>query len=283
MNFEFPFVSTVTPPADWRGRAFWFLFRGDKLLVQEGETSAVPFVADPQAEGWPVASGHYLGYWNEPTAVHCYTASWPEDVPAPEGMTFTGLRGLYFRVPSFLFWTAGRAVQIVEWERTHRFCGRCGTATELAPGERAKKCPQCGLTVYPRLAPAVIVAIVRTTPEGKKLLLARNNRYPTGMFSVLAGFVEPGEDLETCVHREIAEEVNIQVTNIRYFGSQPWPFPHSLMIAFTAEYAGGEIQVDANELDEAQWFGADEMPQIPPSLSISRALIDWFVAENKPN
>jgi NAD+ diphosphatase len=134
-------------------------------------------------------------------------------------------------------------------------------------------CPQCGLINYPRLSPAVIVAVLKNN----KILLGRNKRFKLPFYSVLAGFVEPGETLEQCVKREIHEEVGITVKNIRYFGSQPWPFPDSLMIAFTADYAGGDIHLDGSEIIDAAWFGKDNLPQIPPRISIARQLIEWFI------
>ena len=172
-------------------------------------------------------------------------------------------------------WTAaGRAVQIVEWARTSRFCGRCGTATVAAAGERAMRCPACGLLAYPRLAPAVIVLI----RKGDEVLLARNGRFGGRMFSTVAGFVEPGETLEETVHREVFEEVGVRLSEVRYIASQPWPFPHSLMLGFEAVWASGEIKVDGEEIVEAAWFGRDRLPTIPPPLSIARRLIDgWYV------
>ncbi len=170
---------------------------------------------------------------------------------------------------------AGRAVQLVEWARTSRYCGRCGTATDMATGERAVRCPACGLLAYPRLAPAVIVLIRR----GDEVLLARNGRFPGKMFSTVAGFVEPGETLEDAVHREVAEEVGVALGDVRYVASQPWPFPHSLMLGFEADWASGEIEVDGDEIVEAAWFGRDTLPPIPPPLSIARRLIDgWLLA-----
>jgi NAD+ diphosphatase len=140
-------------------------------------------------------------------------------------------------------------------------------------GERAKKCPLCGLVNYPRIAPAVIVLVTR----GDEVLLARANNFPAAFYSTLAGFVEPGETLEEAVRREVGEEVGITLDNIKYFGSQPWPYPHSLMIGFTADYAGGDIQVDGRELSDAAWFTRDNMPQIPPKLSIARSLIESYL------
>jgi NAD+ diphosphatase len=130
---------------------------------------------------------------------------------------------------------------------------------------------------FPRLSPAIIVRITK----GELILLARNHRFPTGRFSVLAGFVEPGETLEEAVAREVREEVGIRVRNIRYFDSQPWPFPNSLMLGFTAEYAEGELVIQEDELDEAHWFGRDELPDLPPAISIARRLIDDFVGNQQ--
>ena len=169
---------------------------------------------------------------------------------------------------------AARAFQVVEWDRTHRYCGRCGTPTQDKPGERAKECPACGYTAYPRVTPAMMVLVTR----GRELLLARAPRFPPGMYSALAGFVEPGETIEDCIHREVREEVGIEVGAIRYFASQSWAFPHSLMIAYTAEYAGGELTPDETEIAEARWFAWDAVPDLPPSISISRRLIEATVA-----
>jgi NAD+ diphosphatase len=198
-------------------------------------------------------------------------------------MLFENLRPLYFTLDETTFWLAGRAVQIVEWDRTHQYCGRCGRTTIDQTLDRAKICPNCGLTNYPRLAPAVIVRVQRSTPTGPEVLLARAQRFPTSMFSVLAGFVEPGETLEECVQREILEEVGLSVKNVAYFGSQPWPFPHSLMIAFTADYDQGEIVVEPNEIAEAAWFASGALPNIPPPPSIANRLITtWLGSFSNP-
>jgi NAD+ diphosphatase len=221
-----------------------------------------------------LCAGNIWGGWKAPTALtHCFSGEVADETPAPQGMAFENLRALYLRLPETLFWLAGRAVQIVDWDRTHQFCGRCGSPTQNQIHDRSKACPVCGLTNYPRLAPAVIVRVERRDEGGRRILLARAQRFPTAMFSVLAGFVEPGETLEECVQREILEEVGLRVKNIRYFGSQPWPFPHSLMIAFVAEYEAGEIVVEPGELAEADWFAADTLPAIPPPPSIANRLI----------
>lgn len=190
---------------------------------------------------------------------------------------FVDLMRLFAHVDEPTWAAAGRAVQLVEWARCHRFCGRCGTETVESPGERARRCPQCGLLAFPRLAPAVIMLIERG--DGRALL-ARNARWPGGMYSCLAGFVEPGETIEAAVRREVDEEVGLAIDDLRYHGSQPWPFPHSLMIGFHVRYAGGEIRCDTNEIADAQWFAPDHLPELPGPISIARRLIDDWVARS---
>lgn len=209
-------------------------------------------------------------------------AMWGVDVPHgqdPADGAATDLYSYYGRASEPEWLVAGRAVQIVEWARTHRFCGRCATPTELAPGERAMRCPACGLLAFPRLAPAMITLVTRGEGADEEALLARGVQFRAPMYSCLAGFVEPGESLEGAVVREVREEVGIEVTNVRYWGSQPWPFPHSLMLGFHADYAGGEIVCDPTEIVDAQWYRRDALPPIPPGISIARKLIDaWLLA-----
>lgn len=196
-----------------------------------------------------------------------------------DGRDFVDLIRLYGRVEEPVWAAAGRAVQLVQWNRNHRYCGSCATPTEVAPTERARRCPRCGLHAFPRLAPAMITLVHR---DDGRVLLARNARWPTAMYSCLAGFVEPGESVEDAVRREVREEVGVEVDSLRYFGSQPWPFPHSLMLGFHARYAGGEIVVDGEEIADARWFGPDGLPDIPGRISIARRLIeDWLGEERR--
>ncbi|MFZ0547380.1 MAG: NAD(+) diphosphatase [Candidatus Promineifilaceae bacterium] len=268
---ESTFIPQVNSPEHQNEPAFWFAFRNGRLLVEIKDHEAIlpqtPSLNTMNLQ--PVRQQHLGLLYGQ----HCYSAELPDEVEAPDGWTFQGLRRLYGLLPDDLFWMAGRAVQIMAWDRDHQFCSRCATPTETHPSDRAKICPNCGLHSYPRLSPAIIVLIER----GDQLLLARSHRHPPDRFSVLAGFVEPGETLEEATAREIYEEVGIRVKNIRYFGSQPWPFPNSLMIAFTCQYASGDIVLEEAEMAEAAWFTADNLPKIPPRLSISRQLIDWFV------
>ena len=208
-------------------------------------------------------------------------AWWGVDVPRgddPSEGAALDLFSYFGRASEDEWLVAGRAVQLVDWARTHRFCGRCGTATELARNERAMKCPACGLVAFPRLAPAMITLVTRGEPgPDQEALLARGVQFRAPMYSCLAGFVEPGETLEGAVVREVREEVGVEVGNVRYLGSQPWPFPHSLMLGFRAEWVSGDIVCDPNEIMDANWYRKDDLPPIPPGISIARKLIDHWL------
>ena len=272
------FITSIVAPEAKSDATWWFAFQEDKLLIQpESSHVKIPCLPDFDRLKLPVLCKHYLGSFD---GRDCYALEVAEDTKPPHGMVFEGLRQIYGLVDESLFSLAGRAYQIVEWDRTHQFCGRCGAKTRTHPTERAKECPQCRLLHFPRLAPAIIVLVER----GPELLLARASRFPTPIYSVLAGFVEPGETLEEAVVREVYEETGITVKEICYFGSQPWPFPHSLMIGFTASYASGQIKTDEKEIKDANWFRADSLPpHLPGKISIARKLIDWFVEkQGKP-
>jgi NAD+ diphosphatase len=275
------FFSAVPPPSNLAEPAYWFVFRGYKLLVSvEKDGVSLPRLIIPAELDIRPTRQQYLGYLENGRLIHCYSCEVDETYEAAEGMEFRGLRSLYGQLDEDMFWLAGRAIQIVDWDRTHQFCSRCGANTETMPKERAKQCPNCGFTSYPRLSPAIIVRVERSGDAGPEILLARSVRHPSGMYSVLAGFVEPGETLEECVRREVREEVGIDLKNIRYFGSQPWPFPNSLMVAFTADYAGGDIVLEEEEMADAGWYRPDALPPIPPSISIARQLIDSFLRKH---
>ena len=253
--------------------ALWFAFRRGRMLVHRGNPAEVPRAVTPEDLGLDALFRREIGTLD---GRRCYAAELKPDAEPPEGMLFRDLRDLLIEVDESFFAMAGRAKQIVEWHETHRFCGRCGVGTVPCPTELAKKCPQCGMLFYPRLSPAVIVLVRR----GDSILLARSPGFPPGMYSALAGFVEPGESIEETISREVREEVGVKVENVRYFGSQPWPFPHSLMIGFTADYAGGKLHVEPTEIEDAGWFGAGDLPTVPPKISIARAMIDSFVAQH---
>ena len=252
--------------------AWWFIFRGRQLLVDRRENQWLPVrTQKPHLLGMELRHSHYLGHLDG-TPVHCAEAVEGAD-PLAQDFVFMDLRTLHERLPNDLFVLSWRAVQIVDWDRNHQYCGRCGSAMLISSRDRVKECAACGNKNFPRISPAVMVLVQRSG----ELLLARGPNFPAGFFSLVAGFVEPGETLETCVHREIKEEIGITVTNIRYFGSQPWPFPDSLMISFIADYAGGEIQVDGQEIIEAAWYRPDDLPQIPGVVSLAGKMILWFI------
>jgi NAD+ diphosphatase len=171
------------------------------------------------------------------------------------------------------FSVIGRASQVLQWSSDHRFCGRCGAPTQLHARDMARVCGACGHQSFARLAPCIIVLV----HDGDRVLLARGRQFPEGMFSTLAGFVEPGETLEQAVAREVCEEVGVRVADIRYIESQDWPFPHQLMVGFWARYDGGEIVLDPAEIAEAAWWPVDALPKIPPTQSISARLIRRYV------
>lgn len=263
------FIPAVEPGDD-ASEASWLLaFVGGQLLMPEPEDQLLAPLSG-LAGAWRHAaeSRHYLGRLE---GADCWALRLPE---APPGWRSVPLRAAMMGLPEVLAGVAGRAAQVLEWERTHRFCGACGTPTEAQRGERARRCPACGLVAYPRISPAMMALVWRPG----ELLLARAPHFARGMYSALAGFVEAGESIEQCIRREVAEEVGVQVGGLRYYGSQSWPFPNSLMIAFTAEWTGGEIVPQPGEIEDAQWFPLDALPNIPPRFSISGHLIRDTVA-----
>jgi NAD+ diphosphatase len=196
-----------------------------------------------------------------------------EGVVLPPGYHLIHLRTISASLPRDTLGILGRAVHLARFDQITAFCGRCGGKTVMKSDELAKFCPSCGLLTFPRLSPAVIVRITRDD----QILLARSPHFLPGMYSVLAGFIEPGESLEAGVHREVFEEVGVRITDLRYFGSQPWPFPDSLMIGFVARHLSGDIRCDGVEIEDAGWYSRNQMPGLPGPLSISRALIEDFL------
>lgn len=200
----------------------------------------------------------------------------PEDwSPGPEA-TQVSIRTALSSLDAIELPLALTAAHLLRWRRTSKFCGACGHPTEEGEGGKAFRCSACGHMMFPKVSPAIIVQVSR----GNEILLGRSTRHPPGFYSVLAGFVDPGESLEEAVHREIKEESGISVKNVSYFGSQPWPFPDSLMVGFTAEYAEGDIRTDDDEIEEVHWFPANALPPVPPTYSIARGLIDDFVSKH---
>lgn len=241
-------------------------------MVCDIQTASLPLCIDLNEHGLEPVRSAYLGLLGKQ---HCFAAELPDQHHLPQGWATLGLRDLFSMVDGTTAALSGRALQIIDWERNHQYCSRCGTPMKARNDERARACPACHFTSYPPVSPAVMVLVTR----GRELLLARKAEWAPGRYSAIAGFVEPGEMLEDTVARETREEVGVEVGELRYFGSQPWPFPHSLMVAFTAEYAGGEIRPDGVEIEEASWFDAEALPSLPSSVSISRRLITTVAAD----
>ena len=255
--------------------AWYFIFRHNKLLVKKGEdTFTIPKAKDFKNLKLRLINKHYLGLFD---GIQCYSIEMDDPETVDEEMLLVDLFAFSNLVKDKdLFVMAGKAFQILNWDRMSKFCGRCGSITEEGKNERVKICLGCGSLFYPRISPAVIVAVIKNG----EILLAHNRKYPENFYSLIAGFVEPGETFEECARREIAEEVGVKIKNLNYFASQPWPFPDSLMIGFIAEYESGEIAVDGVEIDDAGWYQRETLPNMPPSQSIARKLIEWYL-DNK--
>jgi len=245
--------------------SFWLL-RHDNQVFTATKTADEIFPRGPAAHFGHPENALLIGDWH---GSPCYAA---EIDRLPENISgeLVPVRGLFGLGGAEAFALAARASQLLDWQKNHRYCGRCGTPMVRKPTEFAMACPSCSLLNYPRISPAVMVLIER----GDELLLARSPHFREGMFSALAGFVEAGETLEQCAHREVREEVGVAITNLRYFRSQPWPFPDSLMIAFFADYVSGDITPDPSEIEAAGWFPRSALPPLPDPVSIARQLID---------
>lgn len=257
------------PPA---GDALWTPFRGMELLVKRDEGGRMRLLRTEEvaAAGVTPVRSQYLGKLDE---LPCISAELADDAKEPEGCVFAGIRQVYGRLSPIEFDLSCFGFQIQYWDKNYRFCPGCGGPTELKTTERAKRCNACDRDYYPPVVPAIIVRVTR----GDEILLTRQARFPKGMYGLVAGFLEPGETLEACVAREVLEETRLRVRDVRYFGSQPWPFPHQVMVGFSATYESGEVEADKSELEEARWFSRGAMPGLPPPLSIARALIDdWL-------
>jgi NAD+ diphosphatase len=266
------FTPLIDPPAVVPESALTFVFHRGKLLLRqpaEGPDLARPELALPAGAALDLAPErlHPVGIWQ---GRYCQ-AAWADDDALPgAGYAWHNLRSLFGVADDGFLGLAGRAGQIAEWARTHRHCGVCAAPMHRAGGERAYKCAACGFTAYPQICPAMMVLI----RKGEHVLLALHTNTPVRRYTALAGFLEAGETIEEAVHREVYEEVGLKVHNLQYFKSQSWPFPNSLMIAFTADYLEGEIRVDPAEIEDARWFGPDdEWPDIPPGVSIASALL----------
>jgi NAD+ diphosphatase len=264
---EIVIAVSAAPPST---TARWILFDASNALVQVDERS---IFVDREIAAPLIGEGDlYLGRVD---GLECRIAKLPEGIELGS-LRKRPMRSVIMDLDAQSASLAGRALQLLHWDATHRFCGRCGTATVASTTERNRSCPRCQLSSYPRISPVAIVLVRR----GERALLARSASFPIPFFSTLAGFVEAGETVEECAVREVEEEVGVRIGELRYFGSQPWPFPHSLMLGFVAQYQSGEIRVDQNEIAEAAFFAPDAIPRVPPRASIARRMIDAWLAEH---
>ncbi|MDR3300714.1 MAG: NAD(+) diphosphatase [Candidatus Accumulibacter sp.] len=246
--------------------SYWLLRCENQFFVVDGGPSGKTFPRGHAADFGNPATALRIGNWQGRPCHAAEISQPPAHIPGELSL----LRPLYGLTGEEAFTLAGRAVELLDWQKNHRFCGHCGTPTAKKSTEFAMICPTCGLLAYPRISPAVMVLVER----GDDFLLARGPHFRPGVFSALAGFVEAGESVEQCAVREVREEVGVEIANLRYFSSQPWPFPNSLMIAFFADYADGEITPDPGEIEAAAWFPRRAMPPLPDHASIARRLIE---------
>jgi NAD+ diphosphatase len=267
---------SVKPRSHSEDKSYWFIFKAENMLISPKSRLKIPFHNDLDEIGIVPLMKHYMGTLDDHP---CYVVEVDPEAEQYDGMEFMNLRATYDTLDEDIYLLAGRAVQIMNWDKNHRFCGKCGTETRTLEDENAKVCPECGFTCFTRISPAVITAIIKND----KILMAKHSYGLKNRYTLIAGFLEAGETLEEAVKREVMEEVGLEVKDLEYFGSQPWPYPNSLMVGFTAKYAGGEIKVDGEEIVDAKWFDATEVSTFPSKISIASELVDWFLENYSKN
>jgi NAD+ diphosphatase len=270
-----PFVHRHAPNATPAAHDVCLVIQVDQLLARTGAGSGVELPLFAAMEGWTDGATPplHVGALDDRPCWLCVVES-RDPVNPPAGWQWHDTRALLSLLTPAQAHAVHCARQLLYWGRRHRFCGVCGTPTVDSGEERSRQCPKCGAVFFPSVSPAIIVAVNR----GDELLLAHNRNFRAGMFSLLAGFVDPGETLEQAVAREVREEVGIEIADISYVASQPWPFPNSLMLGFRARFLGGEIAVDGKEIETAGWYRRDALPDIPRQGTVARQLIDAWVA-----
>lgn len=252
---------------------YWFVFRRGELLLAHGAGGALTVPCAPSTPV-PVPTGGYVALLPEVMGYEGRAFEAAENEPLPEDCEWMRLRASYDVLPEDLYLRAGKGAELVYWDRETRFCSRCG-APLLLHSNISKKCTQCGREVWPHLNIAIIVLVRR----GNRALLVHAKNFAGNFKGLIAGFVETGETLEECVAREVMEETGISITRLRYFGSQPWPYPLGLMCGFTAEYEAGEISLQRSELTDGGWYDRDHLPVIPSKLSMARRLLDAWIED----
>ena len=276
------FLAGVVPPESpdpAAGPPLLFAFKGDELLVVDA-TFAVPrgLPSDLGSLGLHVERTQFIGTLDG-ASCFAFDVEVGDGTVAepPAGHRFAGIRALYGAMPEEELAIAGTAFQVMHWDRGHQFCARCGRPLAAKPTERAKRCDVCRVDYFPRIHPAMIVLVHDET----RILMARPPRFPAKWYALVAGFLEPGETFEECAAREVLEETGIVIDDLRYFGNQPWPFPHQVMVGFFARAVSREITIDRTELEDARWFDASAMPELPSPISIARRMIDAWLEQQR--
>lgn len=254
---------------------YWFVFKEDNVLLERLPNGSFTI---PQADTPPIenaAEAHVLRVSSmaDGTEVRAVSVNTLADNPRYE---FCGLRASYYKLPLPFYLKAGKCRELLYWDKNTRYCGACGAPMRMHT-EISKRCSNCGKEVWPQLATAIIVLIHR----GDEVLLVHARNFKGDFYGLVAGFVETGETLEEAVHREVMEETGLRIRNLRYFGSQPWPYPSGLMVGFNADYAGGDIHLQREELSRGAWFKKDNLPTIPEKLSIARKILDDWLLNGK--
>lgn len=251
--------------------AWWFVFYNDQILLEKKDGS----YTIPCLDKAPIAlNGHAIHDLTTLNGYPCKTVTVDTPIEESEQHLMVELRGSYDYIPRPQFDMAGKAREILYWDKTSTYCPVCGTPTQSYM-PIAKKCPNCSYEMFPNISTAIL-ALVR---KGNSILLVRARNFRGPFHGLVAGFLETGETLEECVKREVLEETGLSVNNITYFGNQPWPFPSGLMVGFIADYAGGEINLQDEELSEAAFYTKDNLPELPRKLSLARTMIDWWINE----
>ena len=259
---------------------YYFIFCKDSLLLSQADNATghtIPYAEEPPIAPKPWTQVLDIGPMEDGSAVVAYNTDTPTVPPGHDELAFCPLRQSYYKLPRELYLKAGKCAELLYWNRNTQFCGVCGAPMKMHTSI-SKRCTQCGKEVWPQLATAVIVLIRRGHDE---IFLAKGRNFKTNFYGLIAGFVETGETLEQAVEREVMEETGMEICNLRYFGSQPWPYPSGLMVGFTADYSSGEVRLQKEEIVKGQWFRRDNLPNLPEKLSIARMLIDSWIEEKK--
>jgi len=252
---------------------YWFIFQNDKLLIMRNEKTPLSNSTIITSLKHDLIKPHKLAQFDK-TVIYC--AELKTDFILPDTIETLSLRKALELLGDKWYNIAAKSFAIINWDKNHHYCGRCGTETKQDSDMFERVCPSCALEFYPRISPSIIVRIQKED----HILMARSHHFIPGAYGLIAGFIEAGESVEDAIHREVHEEVGITIKNLRYFGSQAWPFPDSLMIAFTAEYQSGELQINPKEIEDAGWYRFDNLPGRPSSsISIAKKLVDQFITE----